>query len=153
MNQPEIRLPRTAPRDGHRPQTLTAPSRKPRAKNKKQRSEALALAQRLLFLRDEFPGAAFGDILLNAIVAVRRMAESTRESDRDGVLRAICEQGCRTMEEICEDTLLTRRVVQPILDELVGHDLVFITEKYTHAGDQTEGGRPELEYHPRHTLP
>lgn len=154
MNYPSGTTPDTSPRSLHRPSTARPSSaRKPREKNKKQNEQAAQLAQQLMILRDTYTAPIFNDFLTTAIDAAQRIAKSTRRSDRDAVFHAIFEQGSREMDEICDDTLLTRRVVQPILDEFHSAGLIEIKEKYQLPRDRKEGGRPELQYHPVHKLP
>ena len=56
------------------------------------------------------------------------------EDDRDKLLRAVRERGCRYVGEIVEETGLARWVVHGVLDELVRRDLAKITER---GGEQT----------------
>jgi hypothetical protein len=125
------------------------PPRKKRARvPDKKRKRAHDLEQRLRFLQDEFAESELYEILQAAITAAHRLAQSTRNADRDLVLFAIERQICHTMEEICEETGLSRWVVQDILNQFIGLQLVEVRKQFDPKDD---GGQPLLLYMLRHT--
>jgi hypothetical protein len=84
--------------------------------SKKKRAKGLRLLQELQFLADGYP--EFAKLIHPAIAAVKRETERTYGSDRERVVLAI-EQGAFTVDDIIDDTGLSRWDVQKILDELV----------------------------------
>jgi len=126
-----------------------APARR-REKNRKELRSAAELELRLTTLQAEFRSPALREILEAAICAAHRVATGSRKRDRDDVFNAIEPRGCRTIEEICDETGLVEKVVRRILDEFTENQLV---ERRAAEGTGSDGGRPEYEYWPRHTHP
>jgi DNA primase large subunit len=122
-----------------------APARRAREKNKKELQTAADLEQRLIWLRDEFGSPALREILQAAIDAAHRVATSSRKRDRDDVFDALDVRGCRTVEEVCEETRLTAKTVRRILEEFVSTGMVYERDS---DDPESDGGRPEKEYWP-----
>ncbi len=112
----------------------------------------MLLEARLAALQKEFRGAVFFEILEEAKARLHKVARRDARHIRDDVFHAIDMQGCRNLEEIIEETQLTRKVVQGVLDELVLHDLIAMAEEPAVRRDPN-GGAPRMEYYPIHTQP
>lgn len=129
--------------------------RRPRAPSRRrsgpQKEQAAALERELIRLRKKFTSPVFEEILLEATARVHRIAHRDDNKIRDEVFHAIDVQGCRNLEEIMEETSLTRWVLEYILRDLVMCDLVEMREEP--ACRRIGDGKPRMEFHPRHTPP
>ncbi|HEX8773273.1 MAG TPA: hypothetical protein VF735_06670 [Pyrinomonadaceae bacterium] len=147
MALPKRKLP-PRPSESGEPASISGWKRERISKAKRKR--ALDLTQQLMFLQDKFTEAEFSEILQEAIDRAKRISESNRSKDRDLVFLAIDEQGCWVIEDICDQTGLSRAVVEPILDELLRIPLIK-QEKEFNQSEGGRGGKPRMLYKPYHT--
>jgi hypothetical protein len=109
----------------------------------KLRKRAKALEQELLFLQDKYAEVPeLNEILQAAINAARGLADSSRQKDRDAVMLALEGFAALSLDEICDDTGLSRWVVGVILDEFITLVLVEVNPQYDPAPSQ--GSSPLL---------
>ncbi len=106
----------------------------------KKRQRAKDLLQELLNLEAKY--GEFAPHLESAIKALRRESERTRKSDRDLVLFAI-EHGAHVIEDICDDTGLSRWDAQQVLDWMVSVNLVVKAPEYRPPGSSN---KPRILY-------
>ena len=63
--------------------------------------------------------------------------------------RAVVVNGCRRVDEVIEETGLSRWVVARALEKLVAHRVVEQRDSFRLSDEAAEAGRPVTEYHPR----
>ncbi len=114
----------------------------------RKRRRAAELEQRLLFLKQEFTEIEFNEILNVAVTAAHRLAQSSRKSDRDLFVAALEKWTVLEIEELTEETGLSRWVAENIGKALEKDGLVLIRPK---ADPNKSGGRPRLEYSLTHS--
>ncbi len=113
---------------------------------------AQQLGEELNVLLDKYrKNVPLREILMDTMEQVDRIAKSDRKSERDAVLKAVFEQGCRTVTEVREETGLGYWAAFGILQEFMMEDLVEMREKYYNTIDGEHKGEKAIEYHPRHT--
>jgi hypothetical protein len=133
---------------GHTP----APKEKRPRVSKKKSARARSLQQALLLLLDKHMNEPdLAQILQTAINAARSIAESTRQRDRDAVLLTLEKWEALTNEELCDDTGLSRWVVDTILNELIEQKLV--EKRPQHNPAFSQGASLILIYSLTHTPP
>jgi hypothetical protein len=93
---------------------------------------------------------SLADILSRAYEEVRQVgAASAKFGEQvEAIKKAILVGCCRTVDEIVEDTTLSRWVVDRALDKLVADRVVEPRDKYLLADEAEESGRRPTEYHP-----
>lgn len=151
-------------------QNLPRSPQKPRRKlvSDKKRKRAALLEQRLIWIQDkysglesdlrdlatEFPEADFAEIirvaaraLPAAVEEAHKIAARDRKNDRNAVLKVLESWECVTLEEIVEDTGLSRWTVWNILQDLHRLKLILITQQSAHSA---EGKNPSLLYGLKH---
>lgn len=117
----------------------------------KEAQRAQALAKELWILRETFGAVpALADVLSRAYEEVRQIAAGGASSAEQlrAVREAILIQGCRTVDDIMDDTRLSRYVVGRAVQQLVDEKVVEPRDKFLLEVDGDEPGRPPTEYHP-----
>jgi hypothetical protein len=89
--------------------------------SKQKRRKGLELLQELEFLADHYP--EFAGLLRPSLDSVKRETERTYSSDRERVILSI-EQGAWIIQDLMDDTGLSRWDVEKILRDLEGLGLV-----------------------------
>ena len=128
--------------------------RKRRGSRSKEGQKARALEKELWVIREAYGGVtSLADILNRALEEVRQVgASGVRFDDQVGaVRRAVVIQGCRSAEEVIEDTGLSRKVVDRALEKLVADKVLETRDRFCLKADFSKPGRPVTEYHPTNT--
>lgn len=127
----------SAPPPGHRPDLRTKAARA-RVSERKRR-KAKELAHKLVILRDGTPEPELAKILARAAEEATLLSESTRKGDRDAVYKVLSTYSGAEVEDIMDETRLSRWVVDEILKEFETNKIA----KKTELPDPADaGGRP-----------
>lgn len=112
---------------------------------------ALALERALADLLGDYQEPSLADVLTRAIDEVRQIgATGYRLGEQvEAVRRAVLIHGCRRVDEIVEETRLSRWVVEKALELLLAEGVVETRDAYRLGDEAEEAGRPVTEYHPR----
>lgn len=110
--------------------------------NTRRRKRARTLAARIRKLIESFP--EFRAVLDESLLLVQQQIERNPESDRQIVLAAI-HLGAWTIDELLEETRLTRAELQKILDDFLANHVVLRKESQE---KNTLGGRPKILWLP-----
>lgn len=112
---------------------------------------ALGLERELEGLLGIYSAPALADVLQRAIDEVRQIgATGERRDEQMGAVRhAVLIQGCRRVEEVIEETGLSRWVVAHALKLLVRQRVLETRAPFLLGDEAEEPGRPVVEYHPR----
>jgi predicted ArsR family transcriptional regulator len=104
----------------------------------------------LLALLGTFTTPPLADVLARALAEVRQAgaAGATLDEQVEAVRRAVMTHGCRSVDEVIEQTGLSRWAVGRALERLVAHRVVEPRDRYLLADEAAEAGRPVVEYHP-----
>lgn len=96
---------------------------------------------------------SLADILNRAFEEVQQVGASGVRFDEQigAVRRAVVVQGCRSAEEVIEETELSRWVVDRALEKLVGDGVLETRDRFCLPEEAGEPGRPVTEYHPTDT--
>lgn len=127
---------------------------KRRGRRSKEGKQARALAKELWVIREAYGGVpSLADILTRALEEVRQVGASGARFDEQvgAVRRAVVVQGCRSADEIIEETGLSRWVVDRALEELLALKVVETRDRFCLQEEAGEPGRPVTEYHPTDT--
>jgi hypothetical protein len=121
--------------------------RGPRGKDARR---ARSLERELLSLLGTYDTSPLSDVLSRALDEVRQIGVSGVGFDEqvEAVRRAVVVQGCRRVDEVVEETQLSRWVVDRALERLLAHKVVEARDSYRLADEAREAGRPVTEYHP-----
>lgn len=121
--------------------------RGPRGKEARQ---ARALERVLLSLAETYPLPSLADILTRAAKEARQLGATGAQFDEqvEAVRTAIFTHGCRSAEEIEEETRLSRYVVDRGLADLLASGAVETRDRFLLTDEAVEPGRPVTEYHP-----
>lgn len=94
---------------------------------------------------------ALAAILTRALEEVEQIgaAEAKFPELVEAVKKAILMGMCRTVDEIMDDTKLSRWVVDKALEQLVIDKVVEPRDKYLLSDEAEESGRRPTEYHPK----
>lgn len=141
---------RRASRDGRRSDCNEC-QRLRRGPRGRERQAAQALEAELLDLAADYAEPSLSDVLTRALEEVRQIgATGDRKAEQvAAVRRAVLVHGCRRVEEVVEETRLSRWAVDHALAELVSSGVLEPRDAFT-LGDESEGaGRPVVEYHPK----
>lgn len=137
-------------RDGHVTicKVCRRETRGPRGKAKREARELDKALGDLLAAGYRTP--ALVEILNRALTDVRQFASTGADYGDQvrAVRRAIEVHGCRLVEEITEDTGLSRWVVDRAILRLLAEGVIVPRDKFLLDGDADEPGRPPTEYHP-----
>jgi hypothetical protein len=111
---------------------------------------ARSLERELLALLGTYSAAPLSDVLSRALAEVRQVGAAGAQLDEqvEAVRRAVVVQGCRSVDEVIEETRLSRWAVGRALERLVEHKVVETRDRYLLADEAAEAGRPVVEYHP-----
>jgi hypothetical protein len=138
-----------ARRDGRRSECreCNKARRGPRGKDAQR---ARSLERELLSLLGTYDTSPLSDVLTRALDEVRQISASGVGFDEqvESVRRAVVVQGCRRVDEIVEETGLSRWVVDRALERLLAHRVVETRDSYRLADVAAEAGRPVTDYHP-----
>lgn len=132
--------------------TTTSPKRA--RVSEKKRKRARELEQELLFLQARFRFYSEPDLvelLQRAINDAHRLGESTRQSDRDSVLQVLERYEAAEIDDLEDETNLSRWVVDQILSEFEDKKLIGKRPVRDPAG--SVGGRPRWVYFLLHSKP
>ncbi|HEX6182647.1 MAG TPA: hypothetical protein VFZ44_01970 [Pyrinomonadaceae bacterium] len=102
-------------------------------------------------MREAYSGVpSLADILNRALEEVRQVGASGVRFDEQvgAVRRAVIVQGCRSAEEVIDETGLSRWVVGRALEKLVSEDVLETRDRFCLSEEAGEPGRPVIEYHP-----
>jgi len=141
---------RRASRDGRRSDCNEC-RRARRGPRGKEGRAAAALERELLELAADFEEPSLADVLSRALEEVRQIGASgeRRAEQVEAVRRAVLVHGCRRVEEVAEETRLSRWAVEHALKLLVEQRELEPRDAF-HLGEEAEAaGRPVVEYHPR----
>lgn len=139
-----------ARRDGRRSECKECHRRRRGPRGKEGRL-AQGLARELAGLLGLYSTPALADVLSRAIDEVRQIGAvgERRDEQVEAVRHAVLIQGCRRVEEVVEETHLSRWVVDHALRLLVKSRELETRDAFR-LSDEAEGsGRPAVEYHPR----
>ena len=120
----------------------------------KEGKQARALAKELWVIREAYGGIpSLADVLNRALEEVRQIGAIGAKFDEQvaAVRRAVVVQGCRSAEEVIEETGLSRWVVDRALEKLVGDGVLETRDRFCLSEEAGEPGRPVTEYHPTDT--
>jgi hypothetical protein len=117
----------------------------------KDAQRARGLERELLALLGTYDTQPLSDVLTRALDEVRQIGAGGASFDEQVsvVRRAVVVQGCRRVDEIVEQTHLSRWVVDRALARLLAHKVVEARDGYRLSDEAAEAGRPAVEYHPR----
>jgi hypothetical protein len=112
---------------------------------------ALGLARELEGLLSIYSAPALADVLARAIDEVRQIGATGERRDEqvEAVRRAVLIQGCRRVEEVVEETRLSRWVVDHALKLLLRQRVLETRDAFRLGDEAEEAGRPVVEYHPK----
>lgn len=112
---------------------------------------ALGLARELERLLGIYSAPALADVLRRALDEVRQIGATGERRDEqvEAVRRAVLIQGCRRVEEVVEETRLSRWVVDHALKLLLRQRVLETRDAFRLGDEAEEAGRPAVEYHPR----
>lgn len=141
---------RSKSRDGRFPlcKECRRAARGPRGKEGKQ---ARALEKELWVMRETYSGVpSLADILNRALEEVRQIgaAGAKFEEQVAAVRRAVLVNGCRSAEEVVDDSGLSRWTVDRALEKLLADRVVETRDRFCLEDEAGEPGRPVTEYHP-----
>lgn len=112
---------------------------------------ARGLERELLSLLGTYDSPPLADVLTRALDEVRQIGAGGAAFDEQVsvVRRAVVVQGCRRVDEIVEQTRLSRWVVDRALEKLLAANVVEQRDGYRLSDEAAEAGRPAVEYHPK----
>lgn len=111
--------------------------------------QARRLEKELWVLRETYGEvASLADMLNRCLEEVRQVGATGAKFDDQvaAVRRAVLTQGCRRVDEIVDETRLSRWAVDNALQVLLAEKVLETRNSYRHA---EEPGRPVTEYHPK----
>ena len=112
---------------------------------------ALGLERELAGLLGVYSAPALADVLTRAIEEVRQIGATgdRRDEQVEAVRRAVLIQGCRRVDEVLEETRLSRWVVDHALKLLLRRRELETRDAFRLGDESEEAGRPVVEYHPK----
>lgn len=116
----------------------------------KEAQQARELERRLLELQDAYGLPSLSDVLSRALEEVRQIGVTGADfAEQVRVVRmAIFTHGCRTVDEMVDETRLSRWAVDRVVKKLVDEGVIETRDSYLLDADADEPGRPPVEYHP-----
>lgn len=117
----------------------------------KEGRRARALEKELWVMRETYSDVpALADILSRALEEVRQIAATGAKFDElvAAVRRAVLVNGCRSAEEVIDDSGLSRWTVDRALEKLLADRVVETRDRFCLEDEAGEPGRPIIEYHP-----
>jgi hypothetical protein len=137
-------------RDGHRSECRECQKarRGPRGKDARR---ACSLERDLLSLLSTYDSPPFSDILSRTLDEVRQVGATGPAFGEqvESVRRAVLLRGCRRVDEVIEETGLSRWSADRALEALVDEGSLETRDSYTLDDEAAEAGRPVVEYHPK----
>lgn len=111
---------------------------------------ARSLEKELQALYGAYDVPSLRDILNRALEEVRHVGAPapTFNEQIEAVRRAVVLNGCRSAEEVVDDTNISRKVVDRALEKLVADRVLEPRDRFCLEEDASEPGRPVTEYHP-----
>lgn len=93
------------------------------------------------------------DILSRAIAEVEQIGTGGAQFSEqvEAVRRAVLVNGCRSAEEVVEETNLSRWITDRALQKLVADGVLETRDGYSLKDEAGEPGRPVTQYHPKGT--
>ncbi|MDT5268414.1 MAG: hypothetical protein QOH49_600 [Acidobacteriota bacterium] len=140
-----------ARKDGHRSDCKEC-HRQRRGPRGREGRQALALERELLDLLGAYEATpSLSDVLTRALDEVRQIGATgeRRAEQLEAVRRAVLIHGCRRVDEVVEETRLSRWAVDHVLAELVAAHVLETRDAFRLGDEAEEAGRPVVEYHPR----
>lgn len=140
-------------RDGKRSECKTC-RRARRGNRSKEGRRARALEKELWVIRETYSDVpALADILSRTLEEVRQVGASGAKFDEQvaTVRHAVVVNGCRSAEEVIEETGLSRWIVDRALEGLVADRVLETRDRFLLKEEAGEPGRPVTEYHPTDT--
>lgn len=128
--------------------------RERRGNRSKEGRQARALEKELWVIREAYSAVpALVDILSRTLEEVRQVGASGAKSAEQvgAVQRAVLINGCRSTEEVIEETGLSRWAVDRALESLVADKVLETRDRFLLKEEAGEPGRPVTEYHPTDT--
>lgn len=116
--------------------------------------QARRLEKELWVMRETFGDVpSLSDILTRCLEEVRQVGATGAKFDDqiEAVRRAVLIHGCRRVDEIVDETKLSRWAVGNALQVLLAEKVLETRDSYRHAEEAEEPGRPVTEYHPTDT--
>ena len=112
---------------------------------------AQGLERELAELLGIYSTPALADVLRRSLDEVRQIGATGERRDEQVavVRRAVLIQGCRRVEEVVEETRLSRGVVAYALKLLVRQRVLEERDAFRLGEEAEAAGRPVVEYHPR----
>lgn len=115
----------------------------------KEGRQARALARELWVLRETYSTPALADILSRTMEEVRQVGAVKLTTEQLGtVRRAVIVGGCRSVEEVVEDTHLKQWTVRRALEKLTAEGILETRNRFLLSDEAEEPGRAVTEYHP-----
>lgn len=111
------------------------------------RKAAGELETELALLQEKYEDDELSEILQTAIMAARALVERTTTKDRETVFKALERWDSLTMEDLLEETQLSRWIIQSYLNEFAEKGVVIITTQPVSHGMR---GKPRLIYSMSH---
>jgi hypothetical protein len=137
-------------RDGRRSECRECQKarRGPRGKDA---GRACSLEKYLLSLLGTYDSPPLSDILSRTIDEVRQVGATGPAFGEqvESVRRAVLLRGCRRVDEVVEETGLSRWSVDRALEALLDEGALETRDSYTLDDEAAEAGRPVTEYHPK----
>lgn len=117
----------------------------------KQGRSALELERELLGLIAGYEEPALSDVLSRALEEVRQIGATGERlvEQVESVRLAVLIHGCRRVDEVVEETRLSRWAVDNALKLLLEQKVLETRDAFTLGDEAEEAGRPVVEYHPR----
>jgi hypothetical protein len=128
--------------------------REARGPRGKEGQQARRLEKDLWILRETYGEVpSLSDILNRCLEEVRQVGATGAKFDDqiEAVRRAVLIHGCRRVDEIVDETKLSRWAVDNALQVLLAEKVLETRDSYRHAEEAEEPGRPVTEYHPKDT--
>jgi hypothetical protein len=137
-------------RDGRRSECRDC-QRERRGPRGKEAQQALALEGELLSLLNSYSSPPLSDVLTRAIDEVRQIGATGPGFGEqvDSVRRAVLIHGCRRVDEVVEQTRLSRWVAARALERLLDEGVLEARDSFLLDDEAAEAGRPVTEYHPK----
>lgn len=126
--------------------------RETRGPRGKEGQQARRLEKEIWVLRETYGEvSSLSDILSRCLEEVRQVGATGTKFDEqiEAVRRAVLIHGCRRVDEIVDETKLSRWAVDNALDVLLAEKVLETRAAYRHAEEAEEPGRPVTEYHPK----
>jgi hypothetical protein len=137
-------------RDGHRSECRDC-QRERRGPRGKEAQQAQALERELLALLSTYSTPPLSDVLTRALDEARQIGATGPGFDEqvEAVRRAVLIHGCRRVDEVTEESRLSRWVAARALERLLDEDVLETRDSFLLDDEAAEAGRRVTEYHPK----